>query len=85
MCSSDLAPPGDPIEPVYPPKPFIMAIAPAVGLLLGIAYAALLESMEDRIRTGTDLEAIQGINYLGTYTLEGEALAFAGADRYQHG
>jgi polysaccharide biosynthesis protein PslE len=82
---SIIAPPDDPIEPVYPPKPFIMAIAPAVGLLLGIAYAALLESMEDRIRTGADLEAIQGINYLGTFTLEGEALAFAGADRYQHG
>jgi uncharacterized protein involved in exopolysaccharide biosynthesis len=77
---SIIAPPDQPIEPVYPPKPFVMAIALPVGLLLGIAVSALLESMEDRILSSKDLESIEGLEFMGTFELPAEAAAFhAGA------
>jgi polysaccharide biosynthesis protein PslE len=70
---SIIAPPDQPIEPAYPPKPFVMAIALPVGLLLGIALSALLESMEDRILSSKDLESIEGLEFMGTFDLPAEA------------
>jgi uncharacterized protein involved in exopolysaccharide biosynthesis len=77
---SVIASPDQPIEPVYPPKPFIMAIAPAVGLLLGIAFSALLESMEDRIETAADVESIDGLNCLGLFVTTSAELSVAFAE-----
>jgi capsular polysaccharide biosynthesis protein len=79
---SIIAPPDQPIEPVYPPKPFIMGIALPVGLLLGIALSALLESMEDRILSAKDLESLDGLEFMGTFDLPVEdAGVHAGAER----
>jgi len=61
-----LSPPSLPIEPVYPRKLFIMGILLPVGLLLGIGVAALMETMNDRIRNQADLLAVENIPYLGT-------------------
>jgi uncharacterized protein involved in exopolysaccharide biosynthesis len=58
--------PALPIEPVYPRKLFIMAILLPVGLIVGISLAALLESMEDRIREERDLDALSGVIVLGS-------------------
>lgn len=69
---SIIAPPDEPIEPIYPPKPFVMGIALPVGLLLGIAVSALLESMEDRILSEKDLDSIDGLEFMGTFNLPEE-------------
>ena len=61
-----IEPPEVPIEPVYPRKLFIMAILVPVGLIIGIAIAALVESMEDRIRVARDLELLPGVTVLGS-------------------
>jgi uncharacterized protein involved in exopolysaccharide biosynthesis len=53
-----------PIEPVSPRKLFIMGIALPVWLLLGLVMAAVMESMEDRLRTPEDWTALQ-IPWLG--------------------
>jgi capsular polysaccharide biosynthesis protein len=50
-----------------------MGIALPVGLLLGIALSALLESMEDRILSSKDLESIEGLEFMGTFDLPVEA------------
>jgi len=79
---SIIAPPDQPIEPVYPPKPFVMGIALPVGLLLGIAVSALLESMEDRILSSKDLESIEGLEFMGTFDLPVEAAGvYEGAEK----
>jgi uncharacterized protein involved in exopolysaccharide biosynthesis len=62
-----IAPPEYPLEPVYPRKLFIMAIALPVALLLGITLASLLEVMNDKITTGADLETAGDLEYLGSF------------------
>lgn len=57
--------PSMPLEPVYPRKLFIMGILLPVGLLLGIGIAALLETMNDRVRDESDLATIPDLPYLG--------------------
>lgn len=76
---SIVAPPELPIEPVYPPKMFVMSIALPVGLLLGIVFAALRESMEDRITAARDLESVPGITLFGTYRMPEPAALPVGA------
>ena len=46
-----------------------------VGLLLGIVFSALLESMEDRVTNSRDLEQAGTLEYLGTITLGDESFA----------
>jgi uncharacterized protein involved in exopolysaccharide biosynthesis len=64
-----IAAPETPIEPIYPRKLFIMGIALPLGLLLGIVFAALLESMDDRIRSDRDLDGVGDIPFLGAVTV----------------
>jgi polysaccharide biosynthesis protein PslE len=59
-------PPEIPIKPVAPKKMFLMEIAMPVSLLLGIALAALLETLDDRIVDERSLLALDGVAYLGT-------------------
>ena len=67
---SVIALPNLPIEPVYPRKLFIMGILLPVALFLGIGIAALMESMNDRIRDDADLLLIPGMDYLGAVEKE---------------
>lgn len=64
-----VAAPETPIEPVYPRKRLIMGFSLVAGLLLGIAYAGLLETMDDRIHSNRDLAAIGASPFLGSVTL----------------
>ena len=66
---SIIAPPEMPIEPIYPRKMFIMAIAIPVALMIGLLVAALLETMEDRILTENDLIESGEMDYLGSYAV----------------
>jgi uncharacterized protein involved in exopolysaccharide biosynthesis len=60
-------PPEVPITPVYPRKMFLMEIGMAVALVLGLALAALLEAMEDRVFDERGLLTPGGgVPYLGT-------------------
>jgi uncharacterized protein involved in exopolysaccharide biosynthesis len=59
-------PPETPIKPVAPRKMFLMEIAMPVSLLLGIALAALLETLDDRIVDERGLLDLDGVTYLGT-------------------
>lgn len=56
------------IEPAYPPKARIMIATIPVGLLLGIGLALLLEHLNDSVRSARDLESLDGIAFLGTFT-----------------
>ena len=56
------------IQPAYPPKTRVMLVAIPVGLLLGIALAFLLEYLNDSVRTARDLEKLQGIEFLGSFS-----------------
>jgi len=60
------SPPDTPITPVYPRKMFLMEIGMGVALLLGLALAAFLEAMEDRILDERGLLTLGGVAYLGT-------------------
>ena len=68
---SVISSPNLPMEPVYPRKLFIMGMLLPVALLLGIGIAALMESMNDRIRNESDLILIPGVAYLGSIEKEG--------------
>jgi capsular polysaccharide biosynthesis protein len=59
-----------PIEPVYPRHLFTLAFALPISLLLGVAVAALCETMDDRIRDARALEMLEGVGYLGSWRLE---------------
>ena len=61
-----VAAPETPIGPVAPRKLFIMGIAMAVSLLLGLAVAALVETTEDRVFDERGVSEIEDVNYLGT-------------------
>jgi polysaccharide biosynthesis protein PslE len=56
-----------PIEPVYPRQLFTLAFAIPVSLLLGIAVAALFETMDDRINDGRSVEGMGGVEFLGSW------------------
>jgi uncharacterized protein involved in exopolysaccharide biosynthesis len=58
-------PPETPIKPVYPRRLFLMGIAIAVSLLLGIALAAFMETTEDRILDERTVLGLENITYLG--------------------
>ena len=64
------SPPDTPITPIYPRKMFLMEIGMGVALLLGIALAALLEAMEDRILDERGLLTVGGVPYLGTVDVQ---------------
>ena len=59
-------PPETPIKPVYPRRLFLMQIAMAVSLMLGVALAAFLETTEDRILDERTVLGLENITYLGT-------------------
>ena len=61
-----VAPPETPIAPVSPRKMFLMGIAMAVSLLLGVAAAALVETTEDRLLDESSVVDLEEISYLGT-------------------
>jgi uncharacterized protein involved in exopolysaccharide biosynthesis len=65
-----VAPPETPIEPVYPRQLFILAFALPISLLLGVAFAALCESMDDRINNADSLESLAGVGFLGAWEVE---------------
>ncbi len=58
-----------PIAPVAPKKLFIMGIAMAVSLLLGLAVAALMQATEDRILDERSVMEMEDVTYLGTVDL----------------
>jgi uncharacterized protein involved in exopolysaccharide biosynthesis len=60
------APPETPIKPMYPRRLFLMEIAMAVSLLVGIALAAFLETAEDRILDERAVLGLGNVAYLGT-------------------
>ncbi len=60
-----VTPPQSTPEPVYPRKLFMMAIALAVGLVLGIAVSLLREWAADDIDDPARLEAATGLPLLG--------------------
>jgi uncharacterized protein involved in exopolysaccharide biosynthesis len=60
------APPETPIKPMYPRRLFLMEIAMAVSLLVGIALAAFLETAEDRILDERAVLSLGNVAYLGT-------------------
>jgi uncharacterized protein involved in exopolysaccharide biosynthesis len=53
------------IEPVYPPKLFIMGVLIPVGLLLGVVLAAFIESLDDRLHSESDFDSRRDIPFLG--------------------
>jgi uncharacterized protein involved in exopolysaccharide biosynthesis len=59
-------PPITPIKPVSPNRIFLMEIAMPVSLLLGIALAALAESLNDRITDERGIFMLEELTYLGT-------------------
>jgi uncharacterized protein involved in exopolysaccharide biosynthesis len=63
-----------PIEPVYPRQLFTLAFALPISLLLGIAVAALFETMDDRISDARSLEMLDGVGYLGSWSLEAKGV-----------
>jgi len=69
-----IAQPSTPFEPVYPRKLFTMLVTLPAALLLAIAFAALIESMDDRIRSHRDLEQVSELPYLGTFRFQVETI-----------
>jgi uncharacterized protein involved in exopolysaccharide biosynthesis len=55
-----------PILPVAPRKQFLLGIAMAVSLVLGIALAALVETTDDRILNEQSILDLDEMAYLGT-------------------
>jgi succinoglycan biosynthesis transport protein ExoP len=51
--------------PVSPDVPRAVAIAAAVGLLLGIGLSILLESLDNTVKSQEDIEKIVGVPFLG--------------------
>jgi len=66
-------PPETPILPVAPKKQFLLGIAMAVSLVLGLALAALIESIDDRILSERSILDMGDLAYLGTVEI-GERL-----------
>lgn len=66
---SVLAPPTSSIEPVYPKRQLIMAIALALGLALGVGLSLLYEFMGGRVRSPDELAHLTNLPYLGSLHL----------------
>lgn len=58
--------PETPIVPVAPRKLFLLGIALAASILIGLGLAAVIETTEDRVRAESDLLDLPGVAYLGT-------------------
>jgi uncharacterized protein involved in exopolysaccharide biosynthesis len=56
------------LEPVYPRKLLVMAMAIMAGLLCGIAVAGVREWMSDAVRDGSRLELATGLVCFGSFT-----------------
>lgn len=54
-----------PVKPVSPDVPRATAMAAAVGILLALGLAILLESLDSTIKTQEDLEQHVGVSFLG--------------------
>ncbi|WP_321471616.1 Wzz/FepE/Etk N-terminal domain-containing protein [uncultured Paludibaculum sp.] len=63
--------PETPILPVAPKKQFLLGIAMAVSLVLGIALSAFLETTDDRIMGERSILEMDDFAYLGTVELGG--------------
>jgi uncharacterized protein involved in exopolysaccharide biosynthesis len=63
--------PETPILPVAPKKQFLLGIAMAVSLVLGIALSALVETTDDRILSERSILEMDDLAYLGTVELGG--------------
>jgi uncharacterized protein involved in exopolysaccharide biosynthesis len=61
-------PPVATLEPVYPRKLLIMAVALALGLFLGVVVALLLEWMAEDLRDPEQLERLSDLACLGVVT-----------------
>lgn len=61
-----VAAPELPLEPIYPRKLFIMGILLPAALVLGVGIAALLETLNDKVRVQGDVQGIPGVDYLGS-------------------
>ena len=66
---SMLGAPTLPLQPVAPRRKLIMFLSMPAGLLLGIAIAALMQGLSDKIQRPRDLASIEGLAYLGTFDL----------------
>jgi succinoglycan biosynthesis transport protein ExoP len=62
-----LSPASTPLEPVYPRRLLIMAVALGLGLVLGMALAFLLEYLDDTIRESQDIADMEDLHVLGTF------------------
>ena len=67
-----LSPASTPIEPVYPRRLLIMAVAIGLGLILGVALALLLEYMDDTVRRAKDIADLEDLHVLGTFHINRE-------------
>jgi polysaccharide biosynthesis protein PslE len=74
-----MSPPEMPIEPIYPRHLFTLAFALPISLLLGIALAALCETMDDRVRDARMLQ-LEGVGFLGSLQLEAKGASSSGGD-----
>ncbi len=63
-------PPTATLQPVYPRKLLIMAIALALGLALGVAVAILLEWSSEAVRSGEQVESLTDLVCLGSVSFE---------------
>lgn len=70
-----ISPPASTFEPVYPRKLFMMGIALALGLVLGVGLSLLLAYMDDTVYDERQLEAVLGLPCLGTVTATGSAIS----------
>jgi uncharacterized protein involved in exopolysaccharide biosynthesis len=64
-----VAPPETPLQPVYPNKLFLIEVAMAMSLLLGIGLSAVVETLDDRVVDERSVTAVGPLAYLGTVQL----------------
>lgn len=74
--------PSWPFEPVFPRKVFLVEIAIPLSLALAILVAALLNSLDDRIRTGRDLSQLEGVAFLGSVPVPRPAVVSRASARF---
>jgi polysaccharide biosynthesis protein PslE len=72
-------PPAATLEPVYPRKLLIMALSLAVGLVLGLACAIVLEWTSDAVHDAEDLEATTDLVCLAAFGPKRGKRRFPGA------
>jgi uncharacterized protein involved in exopolysaccharide biosynthesis len=67
---SIIAPPVSSIEPIYPRKLLIMGVVLLLGIILGVAFALLLDYLDDRVYDARALERLVDIPFLGAVSFE---------------